>query len=149
MRTFNERADLSDPNSYRELTDGLGENIEDALIACICEATGIHGGDLDGDDWPLERLIARLRADYAARLSDGERHFLLAQLAQLHQPEAINMMVVTLAGGAQVFICKMCHQEVRAAMNAPWEGHSPGCTYQRRAVLMDKIDPDMARHLIG
>lgn len=147
MRTCNERADPSDPRGYRELTDGLGGDSEDALIDCICAATGIHPDDLDGDDWPLERLIARLHADYAGKLSDEERYFLLAQLAELHQPSPFNTMTVTLSGGAQVFICKACRCQVHAEMNAPWEGHSPNCTYQRRAALMTKIDPDQARYL--
>jgi hypothetical protein len=57
-------SDSSDPRFYDELM-ALDAETEDALIDCICSATGIHPDDLDGDDWPLERLILRLKSDYA------------------------------------------------------------------------------------
>lgn len=53
-----------DPRDYAELM-ALDGQAEDALIDCICAATGIHPDDLDGDDWPLHRLIERLALDYS------------------------------------------------------------------------------------
>ncbi len=54
----------ANPRDYPDLL-ALDSHAEDALIDCICAATGIHPDDLVGDDWPLERLIARLAVDYS------------------------------------------------------------------------------------
>ena len=56
-------SDGANPHFYDELTS-MDTATEDALIECICKATGIPIDDLDGDDWPLEMLIARLGEDY-------------------------------------------------------------------------------------
>ena len=88
----------------------------------------------------------RPRTD-AAKLTEDDRYFLLGQLATMHDP--INLLTVTLTGGAQVFICKTCRHQVEAEMNEPWRGHRPDCAHQRRVALMEKIDPDVTKYLIG
>lgn len=140
--------DMGDPRNYRELVHAMGEDIEAALIDCICAATGIHPDDFDRDDErPLYLLVERLRTDYANRLTDDDRLFLIGQLATMHLP--INLMTVALTGGKQVFICKTCRQQVEAEMNQPWTGHRPDCAHQRRVALMQRIDPDLTTYLIG
>lgn len=63
MPYFMGTIDAADPRFYDELV-AMDRATQDALVTCICQATGMHPDDFDSDDWLLERLIARLAEDY-------------------------------------------------------------------------------------